>query len=252
VYGSFLGFFALAQLVVWLVGSLLWVFCIVDTLRRQREYVWILLLIFLPPLGVIAYLLNFYVFEWAGWRRFDVMWKDRSRMRQLERELEANEIPGHRQELAQIYFRQKRYLDSIRMLKQSLDDDPEDLRSQFTAGAALTELGRPDEAIPHLEYVVEEEPYYDFGEGPMALAVAYEKAGQPDEAIATYRRVLQKYRRADAVVRKAQLLIARGETEEPRRELDQLLREASAAPTFSRRAERRWLSRARTLLARLS
>jgi hypothetical protein len=244
--------FSVMSGLVYLIGLILWLFCLVDTLRRQREYIWIYLLVFTGPVGMILYLVNFYVLEWAGWRRLDVALKDRHRMKQLERELVASEIPGHRLELAQIYFRQGRHVDCVRTLKPALDEDPENPRSQYTAGAALLELGRSNEAIPHLEYVVEEEPYFDFGEGPMALARAYEKAGREEEALRTFRKVLNKYRRADAVVRKADLLVRRGEVEEARGDLEQLLRESAAAPGFNRRAERQWIQRARALLAGIS
>lgn len=252
IQGQLFYLFGLLKNLPWLLGSLLWIFCVIDTLRCQREYVWILLLIFTGPVGVILYLLNFYVLEWAGWRRLDVIWKDRGRMRQLERELLVTEIPGYRMELAQIYFRQRRYLDCIRSLKPALDNDPENPRAQFIAGSALVELGRAVEAIPHLEYVVEEDGWYDFGEGPMMLAVAYELAGRKDDALAMYGKVLQKYRRADAVVRRATLLVEQGDTEAARHTLEQLLRESSAAPHFSRRAERIWIARAKALLRKIA
>jgi hypothetical protein len=233
------------------VSFLLWLFCVIDTLRRQQSYLWILLLIFLPPLGTILYLVNFYILEWAGWRRMDTLWKEYSRRKELEREIQVNDIPGHRMELAQIYLNEDRYEDCLRTLKPALDEDPENLRSQFIAGKALVELGRPREAIAHLEYVIEQEPQYDFGEALLVLAVAYEHTGAPDRALEVYRKVLEKSRLTEAIVRYAYLLADTGHPDQARQEVEMLLRESAAQPGFGKRADRIWLLRARHLLHRL-
>ncbi len=237
---------------IYLVGALLWLFCVIDTLRRQREYVWILLLLLAPPLGIILYLLNFYAIEGAGWRRLDVMFHEWRRMRQLQRQLPVNNIFAHRVELAMIYISQGRFLDCLKVLKPAIDQDPEDLRSQFLAGKALVKLNRAPEATPHLEYVVQAEPFFDFGEALVLLGSAYEATGQPDQAVAMYEKLFQKFRYAEAVVRRALILEGRGDRETARRDLEQLLRESEAAPGFSRRNERLWLRQARAVLRKLS
>lgn len=235
----------------WLAGVLLWLFCIVDTLRRQQSYVWILLLIFAAPLGVIAYLLNFYVLDWAGWRRIDVAFSDFRRKRELERALPAHEIPGLRQELAQIQLRQRRYRECLQTLKPVLDEDAEDLRCQMMAGRALFELGRTSDALPHLEYVVAQDPYFDFGEALLLLAKAQEAAGQKDAARQSLETALKKSRRAELVVRYAQLLVDAGQRDGARKELELLVKESATLPRFGRRKERAWIARAKKLLRTL-
>lgn len=234
-----------------LLGLVAWVFCIVDTLRRQREYFWILLLIFLPMLMVPIYLVNFFLLDWAGWRRLDVVLRDRRRIGQLERELQTADIPGKHEELALLYLEQRRFEDCLRVLAPALERDPENLRGQFCAGVACLELGRAGEAAAHLHYIQEVEPYYRSGEALLRLAEALERLDRKPDAILILEKLLQRHSLAEGVVRYARLLAERGYRDVARSELERLLRESAAAPEFHSRRERLWLRQARDLLKTL-
>jgi hypothetical protein len=237
--------------IVSLLGLLAWIFCVVDTLRRQRAYFWILLLLFFPVLVVPIYLVNFYLLDWAGWRRLDVVLRDRRRIGQLERELQAADIPGKREELALLYLDQRRFEDCLRVLAPALERDPENLRGQYCAGVAYLALGRDREAAAHLQYIQEVEPYYRSGEALLRLAEVLERLDRKPDAILTLEKLLQRYPVAEGVVRYARLLVERGYRDVARTELERLLRESAAAPGFHSHRERTWLRQARDLLKTL-
>lgn len=237
-------FLDLAQPLILMVILAVWVYCIVDALRNHRPWAWVIALVALPVLSAPFYLLNFKLFGSAEGGRLDVMLGDSRRLRELKEEARVRDVAGVHREIADIYFRRGNYDMALEALKRVLDLDPEDLRSQYQAGASMVATGRAAEAIPHLEYVVEEEPRYGYGEARLVLANAYMALRDQDRAFEEYSRLVESHNLPEAVVKHARLLRARGDEETARRELKEMLNSVTALPKDRLEAYRPWIRQA--------
>ena len=90
-------------------------------------------------------------------------------------------------------------------------------------------------------------PKHDYGYTLMTLAEAQAAGGESDRALATWRQVLSLYSYARARVQFAELLIARKEYAEARKNLDEVIEEIPFSPKFQRNREAVWLRRAKAL-----
>ncbi|MEQ8819586.1 MAG: tetratricopeptide repeat protein [Sumerlaeia bacterium] len=239
----------LLQPILLLILAGIWVWSIQDALRSHRAWFWVLLVVFLPPLAVPAYYLNFFLLARPDGRgAFDANWHDWRRARELHRQLETNDAPGVREELAMVELHRGQPREALAHLKEVLERDEESLRPQFLAGRAFMDLGQPDRALPHLEYVVEEDPRYALGEARMLLAEAFGRTGQKDRA----RRELDELNAyttyPQAVVRRAELFLEDGDQDAARAILLEMLGNAGHLPRERKIAGRRWIKRAAELL----
>ncbi|MBE7448251.1 MAG: tetratricopeptide repeat protein [Kofleriaceae bacterium] len=230
-----------------IVGATLWALV---TAIRFRHWVWAALIVALPVLGGFAYFF-FHLhahaetgFELPGAR-------DRQRIKRLEEELARLDKPHLHAELGDLYFQQNQLERALRHYRTAHDGAPRDLDTRAHLGGCLVRLGRAAEALPLLESVVAEKPRHDHGFTLMALAEAQATLDLPDDAIATWRRVLAGNSYGRARVQLAELLAARGEVAEARALLDQVTADHAEAPDFHRRREAVWAQRARRARARL-
>ena len=78
---------------------------------------------------------------------------------------------------------------ALDLLDRILQKDPRDFRANYCSAIALLYLGRPEEAIPHLEIVLEQVP--DDAYGNYFLGQAFEQSGALKKARVHYREVTQ-------------------------------------------------------------
>jgi len=129
-----------------------------------------------------------------------------------------------------------------------LDEDPEDLRSQYQAGVSLASLGHLDKAIPHLEYVVEEDPRYGAGDARLSLANALIAKGDAERAFDQLDLVVKNHNLPEASVRYARMLKEQGYPEEARKCLEEMLEKTAELSPDHLRSDRRWIEEARKIL----
>ena len=72
--------------------------------------------------------------------------------------------------------------------RHQVEQDPSDCSAHFNLGAALADMGKPDEAIPEYRRVLDLRP--DDAVARNSLGAALQSLGKTDEAIAEYRQVL--------------------------------------------------------------
>ncbi|MCC6546662.1 tetratricopeptide repeat protein [Candidatus Sumerlaeota bacterium] len=233
--------FSLAFRALNFVPLVLSVVCLIDILRSDRPREWLFIVLLLPLIGPIVYLINFYMADRLGWRGMDVSIKRARRLKELKRLSLVQDTAGLWLEMGELHFQRKQWDEALEALRHAIDHDPELLKAQYYAGRALLETNRPRQAIVPLDYVVQQQGDYAFGEARIALARALEGDGQDAEALAQLDEVLKVNNYPEAVVRRAWVLKKLGRSDEAKGSLEKLVREEAL---FGRK-DRRWVKAAR-------
>jgi len=225
------------------------IWMLVDAIRRQ-EYFWAAC-IFL--FSVISAMLYYFLVYRDGttapaMRGFELPGAaDRKHIKELQDKIHHLDKAPHHLELGDIYFQQGKLDMALASYRAAHERDAEDADIRAHLGQCLLRLGKPDEARPLLEGVVAADPRHDYGHTMMALAETLMALDEKDAAIRCWRTVLASNSYARSKVQLAELLIERGEADEAKRELDELLTDDAHAPAFQRKRERVWTQRAKAL-----
>ncbi len=102
-------------------------------------------------------------------------------------------------------------------------------------------------AIATLEELKRRWPDYKSADGHLLYAMALEKAGRNDEALANYAAVGQYFPGPEPRVRQAQLLQRLGRGDEARALAEDVVRTLGRAPAHVRQNQRQWLESAQKL-----
>ncbi len=231
-----------------------WTWAIVDSLRGERDYLWVVLLAFLPPLGVPLYGLNFLVLgdERNGLTAVKRRHAAEKRIRELRAAIAEHPILGQREELARALFDLGRYEEALAELKHLLDYDPEDPRVQYLTAQALERTGRTDAALAHYDYILEEAPSFGSWRAAIDYSSLLYQQGDLDKARAVLKRVHREYAIPEVSYRLAHVLADQDDGNAAAQLLDELIRSFEESPTFNLSRDRPWIQRARQLRARLA
>jgi hypothetical protein len=233
---------------------------IVHCLRTGRNWLWVIVIALLPPLGWIAYgiveLLPA-MFGSSGARRA-VRGMRRTLdpgedLRRYQAEARRGGDVASRQHYAEELIRRGRPQEAVEAYRQALtglyESDPELMlglaRAQFAAGAYA-------EARATFEDLRRRNPGHQSPEGHLLYARSLEAEGNNVRALQEYAAVSSYFAGAEAPLRYAQLLRASGDAERARSVLKDLLDNARSAPRFYRRMQRQWLVMAEHELSTLS
>lgn len=229
---------------------------LVDAIRRQ-EWIWAifigLALFVWKSWGLSAILYYFLVYRqqasgpsFAGFELPGMV--DRRRIRELEAKIHHLDNAQHHLQLGDIYFQQGKYDKAEAAYRAAFERDGGDPDIQAHLGQCLLRQGKPEEALELLQKVAQSDPKHDYGHTLMALAETHMKLGSNDSAIQLWERVLENHSYPRARVQLAELYVQRGELAKARNILEETLADEEHSPTFQRRRDRVWISRAKTLL----
>ncbi len=222
---------------------------IVHCLRTGRNWLWILAIVFLPPLGWIAYGIVVLLPAMFGSRgaRSAVRGMRRALdpaqdLRRYETEVHRTGDVASRQHYAEALIHHGRAREAVDVYRQALsglyESDPNLMlglaRAQFEAGAY-------GEARATLEELMKRNPGFQSPDRHLLYARALEAEGNVPRALEEYAGVTRYYAGAEAAVRYAQLLGASGHAAQARSVLQELLDNARSAPRYYRRMQRHWL-----------
>lgn len=232
------------------LGLTIWVRTLVDVLRYEQDYFWLFLTLLLPPVGVPLYWINFRI---LGDERRGLTYMRRRRLalaraQELEKLILEGDMPARREELAGIYFDQKLWDEALRHLGPLLDMDEENLRAQYMTGVCLIQKEKNEAAIPHLQYVVEQQPGFQVWGAYLALAEAQEKAGRLEESLASYEDIERHISFPEATYKHACLLDKMGQSARGRQLLQELIRDYKEDHGFAQRRDRPWIEAAKRVL----
>jgi hypothetical protein len=242
-----MGFFSL--LYPW--GLILQAVAIVHFIRRRPDSYWFFVILFLGPLGAIAYIamemvpdlgLLSQAFEAAGRRR---------RIRMLEAIVQDNPATGNFEELGALYLENGRYAEARDSYDKAItprDDQPDPI---YRRAIARIELGEFAEAVRDLEHVTGLDPKYDLKRAIALLAHACAKTGQPERAEELFQQAVSTSTLSETYYHYALFLAAEGRYDEARDYAGRILAKKPTMPGYLRRRERPWFRKASALLKRL-
>ena len=118
-------------------------------------------------------------------------------------------------------------------------------------GQCLLRQKRPAEAKPLLVGVLRDNPKHDYNYTAMAYAETLTALGETDDALKTWQFVVANNSYPRAKVQLAELYLAQNQPNLARAELKDVLVEDPHAPSFQRRRDRVWVSRAKSLMQKL-
>jgi tetratricopeptide (TPR) repeat protein len=229
-----------------LLGFQAWM--LIDAVRN-REWIWAVFILVCPGLGSFWYFFNVYRGSGSAMRGFELPGAfDRTRIKHLEAQIHHLDKAHHYSQLGDIYFQQGKLDKAEACYRSSLERDPQEIDTRAHFGQCLLRQHKPKEARPILEGVVTENPKHEYGYSLMALAETYMALGETDAAIATWQRVTENHDYARARVQLAQLLIVKGQKEEARAALNEVLADFPHTPSFHRKRDRVWVRRAKKLM----
>lgn len=224
----------------------LWMF--IDAVRKG-EWMWAVFIWLFPMLNAVLYYFFVYRSGPSSARGFELPGAaKRQRIRELQAKIHHLDNAVHHFQLGDIYFRQGKFAPAEQSYRAALERDPKDIDARAHLGQCLLRQKRAAEARPLLEGVCAEDPKHDYGYSMMALAETLTALGEQDAAVATWMKVTSQHSYARAKVQLAELQLARGQTEQARAELAEVVADDAHAPTFQRRRDRVWVSRARALM----
>lgn len=232
---------------------LLYGFAIVMAVHAAREgrWLWVALLLAMP-FSAIWYFTGEY--RKSPMRGFELPGAaDRARVRRLEGEIARCGFPRPdlHLNLGELRLRQGKLDEAKKHLRLAYEADSADIDAASLYGQALLRSGDAKSALPLLHKAVTKSPKHGYGYTAMAYAEALAADGRPSEAISVWRDVLKSYEYDRAKVQFAGLLLAKGDKNEAKALLDDVVDQAKHHSSLNRKSDRVWIRRAKSLKRRL-
>lgn len=246
---------SLTTILVWIVQLAL----IVHVLKTGRSRYWIMILIFMPLIGGLAY----FVIELLP--QFSGSITGQRAVRNVKKTLN----PGADLRQTEAAWNQSPNVDNGRRYAEALldsgeDEKAEDIIDQALKGLFATEptllllkarlqfeKERTGEVVKTLELLQEHNPDFRSAEGHLLYARALEAQGQIDNAVREYSAVSGYFPGVEARYRLALCLEVAGNGTASRSELESILNDAKLAPPHFRKSQKTWLDAVKQELARV-
>ena len=243
----------LPSILIWLIQLAL----IVHVLKTGRSRYWVLILIFMPLIGGIAYLIIELLPEFSG------SLSGQRAVRSVKQTLN----PGADLRQHEAAWSQSPNVDNGRRYAQALLEsgnttEAEDIINQALKGLFATEptllllkarlqfeKDRTNEAVQTLESLQQHNPDFRSAEGHLLYARALEVEGNIDAAVREYSAVSGYFPGVEARYRLALCLEIAGKSSASRAELESILNDAKLAPSHFHKSQKTWLDAVKRELA---
>jgi hypothetical protein len=235
----------LATILIWLVQLAL----IIHVLKTGRSRYWILMLLFMPLIGGLAYFVIEIIPEFSG------SISGQRAVRNVKQTLN----PGADLRQHEAAWTQSPNVDNSRRYAEALldsgkTDEAEDIINQALKGLFATEptllllkarlqfeKDRTEETVKTLELLQEHNPDFRSAEGHLLYARALEAEGQIENAIKEYSAASGYFPGVEARYRLALCLETVGKTTASKAEFESILNDAKLAPPHFRKSQKTWL-----------
>ena len=236
---------SLISVLVWLMQLAL----IIHVLKTGRSRYWIIVLLFMPMIGGVAYFVIELLPEFSG------SITGQRAVRSVKQTLN----PGADLRQHEAAWKQSPNVDNSRRYAEALMDsgkttEAEDVINQALKGLFATEPtllllrarlefegGRTKETVKTLETLQEHNADFRSAEGHLLYARALEAEGHIDQAIKEYSAVSGYYPGVEARYRLALCLDLAENTSAARAEFESILNDAKLAPPHFRKSQKTWL-----------
>jgi len=225
-----------------------------DCIQRREHFVWIIIIILLPPVGAVAY---FFAIKnransVASTADGTIIPFGKSEKKEIETEetLQLKELIGkyqkafHYEKLGQVYVEQNNYESAIANFEEAIQRDPEMLEARYGLAKCLHGLERYDEASTVLEKLTSLDKKYDYGNAIFGLAECYRLGGNDEKALATYGEVINSFHFFKAYYHYARLLDKNGKKQEAIDNMKSIVGSAKDLPDYKLEKERFWIDKA--------
>jgi len=230
---------------IWVIHLVL----IVHVLKSGRSRYWIMILLFMPLIGGIAYLVIELIPQFSG------SISGQRAVRNVRQTLN----PGADLRQQEAAWNQSPNVDNGRRYAEALldsgkPDEAEGIIDQALKGLFETEptllllkarlqfeKNRTAETVQTLETLQEHNPDFRSAEGHLFYARALEAEGKTEQAIKEYSAVSGYFPGVEARYRLALCLEAAGKGSAARTELESILNDAKLAPPHFRKSQKKWL-----------
>lgn len=236
---------SLISVLIWLVQLAL----IIHVLKTGRSRHWIIVLLFMPMIGGVAYFVIELLPEFSG------SITGQRAVRSVKQTLN----PGADLRQHEAAWNQSPNVDNSRRYAEALMDsgkttEAEDVINQALKGLFATEptllllrarlefdSGRTQETVKTLETLQDQNADFRSAEGHLLYARALEAEGQIDQAIKEYSAVSGYYPGVEARYRLALCLDLAGNESAARAEFESISNDAKLAPPHFRKSQKTWL-----------
>ena len=238
---------------LYLLIPLLQIVCVVHVVRTGRPFMWIFILLFLPGLGVAAYVIVeilpglFRSRAARGLHSQAVSSLDPGReLRRRRQALEEADTVDNRRLLAEALLASGQHAEALELYRSTLTgihaDDPGMLLGMARAAYGV---GQYDLALQTVLRLGETNPRYQPVEAQLLHAMALEALGRDDEAADDYAALVTHAPGEEVRCRYALLLQRHGDRNGAKALFDEILNRSRRAPRHYRTHQREWIDIAR-------
>lgn len=232
-------------------GVIFMVIAMVHFMRRRPDNYWLWIIIMGGGIGALVYIVLEVLPDLGLLRQQFRIFSHRKRIRQLEMMILDNPSAGNYEELADLYFEQKKYVKAKECYDRAISSRTDSPDPFYRRALCELELNDFNTATADLERVTRIDRNYDYQRAAGLLAYAWSKTGRMPEAAALFEGVTQTSTLSETQYNYARLLAEQGKTAEARQWAEKILAKKITMPRYLKRRERPWFWRAMALLKRL-
>jgi hypothetical protein len=230
-----------------LQGLALWHF-----VKRRPETYWFYVIIFLGPLGAGVYIVAEVIPDLGLLKGTFQGFGQRSRIQSLETQVIDNPSAGNFEELAELYFEQKKYAKAREALDRAITARSDSPHAFYLRAKSALAMGDYTAAIPDLEYVVGKDPKFDYYRATGLLGDAYARTGDLDKAALYLGPAAQFSTTPETLYNYANYLKLAGQKDAAREWTAKLIAKKKTLPSYMRRVERPWFRKGKALQKELA
>lgn len=224
---------------------------LIHFIRRRPNTYWLWIIIMGGWLGSLIYIFMEVVPDLSLLGDTLQRFNRGKRIRELSSLVKDNPSAGNYEELADMYFDDKKYSQARECYDRAISSRTDSLHPFYRRAICEIELGDFPAAVKDLEGVVAKEPKYDFQRAAALLAHAYANTGKTEKAGEIFAAVGESTTASETYYNYAQFLMSQGRKEEARQWTQKLLDKKHSMPAYLRRRERPWFWKAKLLQKRL-
>jgi len=230
-----------------LQGLALWHF-----VKRRPETYWFYVIIFLGPLGAGVYIVAEVIPDLGLLKGTFQGFGQRSRIQSLETQVIDNPSAGNFEELAELYFEQKKYAKAREALNRAITARSDSPHAFYLRAKSALAMGDYTAAIPDLEYVVSKDPKFDYYRATGLLGDAYARTGDLDKAAIYLAPAAQFSTTPETLYNYANYLKLAGQKDAAREWTAKLIAKKKTLPSYMRRVERAWFRKGKAVQKELA
>lgn len=231
-------------------GLILQAIALIHFMRRRPDNIWLMIIVFLGPLGALVYIFMEVVPDLGLLRLVYDSFGRKKRIKQLEAVVLENPAAGNYEELADLLLDEGKFARARECYDKAITShgDPDPI---YRRGIAEIQLRDFAAAVTDLEEVTARDSRYDFNRAIALLAHAYANTGQPERAEALFKEATDRSTLSETYLNYSAFLASQNRIPEAREWAQRVLARKSTIPRYLQRRERPWFRKAAALLKRL-